>query len=254
MNHHARGYGSNAACASCKHQRKKCDERCPLSPYFPADKSREFQAVHRVFGVSNVTKMMMAVSEADRARQVESLVFEALVRQRDPVLGIYGEYHKSLDEVLYLRNLAQTHVLQIQQLQAEIKRIACNNNNNVVGICHVGNTPVTASPGLVGWNNHRGNNPVANLNLGRAGIAGSVTNDGNVGTTHAMHENESCIIDAVPFAFRMGQHLDIKNENQEQELASTAAAAQPQQSHPPMGEGGGGGLSSRTITPCSKSF
>ncbi|KAI4378338.1 hypothetical protein MLD38_015829 [Melastoma candidum] len=233
--YHARGCNANAVCASCKHQRKKCDERCLLSPYFPTEKSREFQAVHRVFGVSNVTKMMMGVSEADRARLVESLVCEALVRQRDPVGGMYGEYQKILDEALYLRNLTQGQVLQIQQLQAEIKRITNsggtgNNNNNLVGDCHVSSTPVTASPGLVRWNNSGGSNPMANINLGRVGLVGTATNDGNVRTTQ-VHENESCIIDAVPFAFRMDQHLDIKIENQE--LASKTATAWPQ--IPPVG-------------------
>lgn len=88
------------ACAACKHQRKKCHEACPLAPYFPADRNREFQAVHKVFGVSNVTKMVKSVREEERRKLVvESLIWEAVCRQNDPVLGGYGEYKRVLEEL-----------------------------------------------------------------------------------------------------------------------------------------------------------
>uniref|UniRef100_A0A0A0LMR3 LOB domain-containing protein n=1 Tax=Cucumis sativus TaxID=3659 RepID=A0A0A0LMR3_CUCSA len=90
------------ACAACKHQRKKCHETCPLAPYFPAERNREFQAVHKVFGVSNVTKMVKNVREEDKRKAVDSLIWEAVCRQNDPVLGPYGEYKRVLEEMLYL--------------------------------------------------------------------------------------------------------------------------------------------------------
>lgn len=102
------------ACAACKHQRKKCDENCVLAPYFPANKSREFQAVHKVFGVANVQKIVKFVgSDGDRRRVADSLIWEALCRQKDPILGPYGEYKKLLDELRLhkLHNLTQaSHV------------------------------------------------------------------------------------------------------------------------------------------------
>ncbi|KAJ6762021.1 LOB DOMAIN-CONTAINING PROTEIN 4-RELATED [Salix koriyanagi] len=52
---------AHPACASCKHQRKRCTENCALAPYFPAEKTLEFQAVHKVFGVSNVVKLVKDV-------------------------------------------------------------------------------------------------------------------------------------------------------------------------------------------------
>ncbi|KAI6673043.1 hypothetical protein NL676_000949 [Syzygium grande] len=76
--------GAHAACASCKHQRKKCDDKCVLSPYFPVEKSTEFQAVHKVYGVSNVTKMVLGVCEEDRRRLADSLVWEARLRAAGP--------------------------------------------------------------------------------------------------------------------------------------------------------------------------
>ncbi|GAB2272664.1 LOB domain-containing protein 2 [Dionaea muscipula] len=84
--------GTHQACAACKHQRKKCTEKCILAPFFAADKTREFQAVHKVFGVSNVQKIIKSLSEEDRKRAADSLVWEAFCRQKDPVLGPYAEY------------------------------------------------------------------------------------------------------------------------------------------------------------------
>ncbi|XP_057453052.1 LOB domain-containing protein 2 [Lotus japonicus] len=91
--------GTHFACAACKHQRKKCNENCILAPVFPASKTREFHAVHKVFGVSNVTKLVkIAKDEEDRRRVLDSLIWEAMCRQKDPILGPYGEYMKIYNE------------------------------------------------------------------------------------------------------------------------------------------------------------
>ncbi|CAH8354460.1 unnamed protein product [Eruca vesicaria subsp. sativa] len=110
---------SHQACASCKHQRKKCNNECILSPYFPARKTKEFQAVHKVFGVSNVQKMVRTVREEDRTKLSESLTWEALWRQKDPVLGSYGEYRRISEELKLYKSLVHNQPL-----------IGFNNNNH----------------------------------------------------------------------------------------------------------------------------
>ncbi|CAL1394134.1 unnamed protein product [Linum trigynum] len=92
------GGGSHPACASCKHQRKKCAEDCILAAVFPAEKTREFQAVHKVFGVSNVIKMMRRVEARDRERVAESLIWEAASRENDPVLGALRQFQRLQEE------------------------------------------------------------------------------------------------------------------------------------------------------------
>ncbi|MCD7462206.1 hypothetical protein HAX54_048002 [Datura stramonium] len=114
------------ACASCKHQRKKCTEKCVLAPYFPAEKSREFKAVHKVFGVSNITKLVKNLKEDERRRAVESLVWEAFCRQKDPVLGPYGEYKRVHDEL----NLYKSQYQQILQASSNNNNNNTDNNNN----------------------------------------------------------------------------------------------------------------------------
>ncbi|KAK6919736.1 Lateral organ boundaries, LOB [Dillenia turbinata] len=98
---------THPACAACKHQRKKCTEKCMLAPFFPAEKSREFQAVHKVFGVSNVQKMMRSLNEQDRRKAAESLIWEAFCRQTDPILGPYGEYKRVYEELKLYKNQNQ---------------------------------------------------------------------------------------------------------------------------------------------------
>lgn len=46
-------------CAACKLLRRRCAEECPFSPYFSPHEPQKFAAVHKVFGASNVSKMLM---------------------------------------------------------------------------------------------------------------------------------------------------------------------------------------------------
>lgn len=117
----------NPACAACKHQRKKCSENCILAPYFPSNRSREFHAVHKVFGVSNITKLVKNAKEEDRRRVVDSLIWEACCRQRDPIHGPYGEYTKVYNEYKRLFDQLMIFKGQNQFLQMPVQDfIACN--------------------------------------------------------------------------------------------------------------------------------
>jgi hypothetical protein len=46
-------------CAACKLLRRRCAQECPFSPYFSPLEPHKFAAVHRVFGASNVSKMLL---------------------------------------------------------------------------------------------------------------------------------------------------------------------------------------------------
>ncbi|KAF7142900.1 hypothetical protein RHSIM_Rhsim05G0019200 [Rhododendron simsii] len=73
------------ACAACKHQRKRCDsDVCPLARYFPADKSEEFQNVHRIYSVNNLIRILHSVPEHLRHETVETLILEATMRKEFP--------------------------------------------------------------------------------------------------------------------------------------------------------------------------
>ncbi|XLT33663.1 hypothetical protein HN873_064955, partial [Arachis hypogaea] len=48
----------NSPCASCKLLRRRCAKDCIFAPYFPSDDPQKFAIVHKVFGASNVSKML----------------------------------------------------------------------------------------------------------------------------------------------------------------------------------------------------
>ena len=191
------------ACAACKHQRKKCHETCPLAPYFPADQNREFQAVHKVFGVSNVTKMVKNVREEDRRKAVESLVWEAVCRQNDPVLGPFGEYKRVLEEL---------KVCKMGQNQSQ-------SSNPFVG--QVG------LPCFGGSISNNGN-----------GIMGLI--NGGVNGTHLfnyLHDNLSAIIDSSPYTNSSTYNLQspeklMRLQQDHKEISSTIVV--PFQPPPPQ--------------------
>ncbi|KAL9326981.1 hypothetical protein ACSQ67_007626 [Phaseolus vulgaris] len=80
----------NSPCAACKLLRRKCTQECVFAPYFPPDNPQRFECVHRVFGASNVSKLLNELSVAQRDDAVKSLAYEAEARLRDPVYGCVG--------------------------------------------------------------------------------------------------------------------------------------------------------------------
>lgn len=81
---------SNSPCAACKFQRRKCTQECVFAPYFPPDQPQKFENVHKVFGASNVAKLLNELNASQREDAVNSLAYEADARLRDPVYGCVG--------------------------------------------------------------------------------------------------------------------------------------------------------------------
>lgn len=81
---------SNSPCAACKCLRRKCTQECVFAPYFPPDQPQKFINVHKVFGASNVAKLLNELSTSQREDAVNSLAYEAAYRLEDPVYGCVG--------------------------------------------------------------------------------------------------------------------------------------------------------------------
>ncbi|KAK4403411.1 LOB domain-containing protein 21 [Sesamum angolense] len=81
---------SSTSCAACKFLKRRCTPNCQFAPYFHSDEPKKFAKVHKVFGASNVSKILNEVAEDQREDTVNSLVYEAEVRLRDPVYGCIG--------------------------------------------------------------------------------------------------------------------------------------------------------------------
>ncbi|KAG7016020.1 LOB domain-containing protein 21, partial [Cucurbita argyrosperma subsp. argyrosperma] len=81
---------SSSSCAACKLLKRRCTPTCIFAPYFRSDEPKKFAKVHKVFGASNVSKILTEVPEEQREDTVNSLAYEAEARLRDPVYGCIG--------------------------------------------------------------------------------------------------------------------------------------------------------------------
>ncbi|KAJ1401176.1 Lateral organ boundary [Sesbania bispinosa] len=81
---------SSSSCAACKFLKRRCIPNCIFAPYFRSDECKKFAKVHKVFGASNVSKILIEVPEEQREDTVNSLAYEAEARLRDPVYGCIG--------------------------------------------------------------------------------------------------------------------------------------------------------------------
>ncbi|KAJ6409361.1 LOB DOMAIN-CONTAINING PROTEIN 12-LIKE [Salix viminalis] len=105
--------GGSSPCASCKLLRRRCAKDCIFAPYFPSDDPHKFAIVHKVFGASNVSKMLQEIPVHQRVDAVSSLVYEANARVRDPVYGCVGA-------ISYLQNQVSQLQMQLAATQAEM--------------------------------------------------------------------------------------------------------------------------------------
>ncbi|XP_058754869.1 protein LATERAL ORGAN BOUNDARIES-like [Vicia villosa] len=96
----------NSPCAACKFLRRKCMPGCIFAPYFPPEEPQKFANVHKIFGASNVTKLLNELLPHQREDAVNSLAYEAEARVRDPVYGCVGA-------ISFLQR-------QVQRLQKEL--------------------------------------------------------------------------------------------------------------------------------------
>ncbi|KAK6148323.1 hypothetical protein DH2020_019235 [Rehmannia glutinosa] len=108
----------NPPCAACKFLRRKCMRGCIFAPYFPPEEPQKFANVHKIFGASNVAKLLNELLPHQRDDAVNSLAYEAEARVRDPVYGC-------VSAISFLQR-------QVERLQKELDaandliRFACN--------------------------------------------------------------------------------------------------------------------------------
>ncbi|KAK4487547.1 hypothetical protein RD792_005808 [Penstemon davidsonii] len=94
---------SNPPCAACKFLRRKCVPNCIFSPYFPPEEPTKFINVHKIFGASNVSKLLQEILPHQREDAVNSLAYEAEARLKDPVYGCVGAISVLQRQVLLLQ-------------------------------------------------------------------------------------------------------------------------------------------------------
>ncbi|XP_030457403.2 LOB domain-containing protein 18-like [Syzygium oleosum] len=82
------GGGGGGPCGACKFLRRKCILGCVFAPYFDSEQgAAHFAAVHKVFGASNASKLLLNIPVHRRPDAVAAICYEAQARLRDPVYG-----------------------------------------------------------------------------------------------------------------------------------------------------------------------
>ncbi|KAJ8775323.1 hypothetical protein K2173_020327 [Erythroxylum novogranatense] len=110
---------SNSPCAACKFLRRKCLPDCIFAPYFPPEEPQKFANVHKIFGASNVSKLLNEVLPHQREDAVNSLAYEAEARMKDPVYGCVGAISVLQRQVFRLQK-------ELDATNADLIRYACN--------------------------------------------------------------------------------------------------------------------------------
>ncbi|KAL7258766.1 hypothetical protein ACSBR1_004798 [Camellia fascicularis] len=113
------GGGGGGPCGACKFLRRKCVKGCVFAPYFDSEQgSVYFAAVHKVFGASNASKMLLRIPANKRLDAAVTLCYEALARVRDPVYGCVGHIFTLQQQVVNLQ-------AELAYIQARLSTLQC---------------------------------------------------------------------------------------------------------------------------------
>ncbi|KAK1261054.1 LOB domain-containing protein 16 [Acorus gramineus] len=113
--------GAGSPCGACKFLRRKCASDCIFAPYFCSDQGpARFAAIHKVFGASNVSKLLSHVPVHDRCEAVVTITYEAQARLRDPVYGCVAHIFALQQQVTCLQ-------AQLMQVKAQLAHVIAEN-------------------------------------------------------------------------------------------------------------------------------
>lgn len=130
--------GTSQACAACKYQRRRCIKDCDLAPHFPADQPKMFQNAHRLYGVSNIMKILRQTHPEQKEEAMRSIIYESNMRAKFPVTGCMGiinqlnfQLQQALEELRYVR----THLAICRdQCQYQYNSPSCPSSQLQLGI------------------------------------------------------------------------------------------------------------------------
>uniref|UniRef100_A0A803LI28 LOB domain-containing protein n=1 Tax=Chenopodium quinoa TaxID=63459 RepID=A0A803LI28_CHEQI len=95
---------------------------CVFAPYFDSEQgTAHFAAVHKVFGASNASKLLLRIPAHRRLDAVVTLCYEALSRVRDPVYGCVAHIFTLQQQVLNMQAelaFVQARLSTLQRLPA----------------------------------------------------------------------------------------------------------------------------------------
>ncbi|KAJ4851027.1 LOB domain-containing protein 20 [Turnera subulata] len=113
-----------APCGACKFLRRKCVSGCIFAPHFGSDQgAARFAAVHKVFGASNVSKLLGHIPVNRRHEAVVTISYEAQARLSDPVYGCVSTILALQQQVASLQSelaMVQTQLINSRFAMANV--------------------------------------------------------------------------------------------------------------------------------------
>ncbi|KAK7393427.1 hypothetical protein VNO78_21983 [Psophocarpus tetragonolobus] len=96
--------GSGSPCGACKFLRRKCVRGCVFAPYFCHEQgATHFAAIHKIFGASNVSKLLARLPVSDRCEAAVTISYEAQARLQDPIYGCVSHIFALQQQVVNLQ-------------------------------------------------------------------------------------------------------------------------------------------------------
>ncbi|XP_059275314.1 LOB domain-containing protein 20 [Lycium ferocissimum] len=196
---------STAPCGACKFLRRKCINGCVFAPYFGSDQgAARFVAVHKVFGASNVSKLLLHIPANRRHDAVVTITYEAQARLSDPVYGC-------VSAILALQQ-------QVASLQSELALVQTQLMNSRYAVATVFQTSqqqpqeqhiAILQPSYSNNSSVSNNNLINNIN--------SVSNFNNsTAFDHQLHGSDTCTANNSPSFDPIHQLHDEDDEVEEE--------------------------------------
>ncbi|CAN4093327.1 unnamed protein product [Withania somnifera] len=150
--------GTGSPCGACKFLRRKCAADCIFAPYFCSEQGpARFAAIHKVFGASNVSKLLLHVPVPDRCEAVVTIAYEAQARIKDPVYGCVAHIFALQQQVAYLQ-------AQLMQVKTQLAQSSLNNSINSENSYPQWPNNMASSIGLMASSFLPNNNPTYTVN------------------------------------------------------------------------------------------
>ncbi|KAK6940693.1 Lateral organ boundaries, LOB [Dillenia turbinata] len=116
--------GSGSPCGACKFLRRKCVRGCVFAPYFCHEQgATHFAAIHKVFGASNVSKLLAHLPVSDRCEAAVTISYEAQARLQDPIYGCVSHIFALQQQVVNLQE-------QLASLKEQAAQSLVNGSNH----------------------------------------------------------------------------------------------------------------------------
>ncbi|KAL4353033.1 hypothetical protein GQ457_06G028880 [Hibiscus cannabinus] len=121
--------GSGAPCGACKFLRRKCVRGCVFAPYFCHEQgAAHFAAIHKVFGASNVSKLLAHLPVGHRCEAAVTISYEAQARLQDPIYGCVSHIFALQQQVVNLQAQLASLKEQAAQTQSVVNGVSVTAN------------------------------------------------------------------------------------------------------------------------------